>query len=128
VHQIHRDRFHAVQNCRDPVRPGLFLRSDTRFVGKLPSQSIFPARKSGAKVHGPKKNSGRSEKNPEKRSCSPPFIDGAQEPLPVFCTTDRTGHARSEMPATQNISAQNFPSGKIFGLKFEKPENFWIES
>jgi hypothetical protein len=35
-----------------------------------------------------------------------------------FCTTDRTGHARSEMPATQNISARNFTDGKIFGLKF----------
>jgi hypothetical protein len=30
-----------------------------------------------------------------------------------FCTTDQTGHARTEMPATQNISARNFPGGKI---------------
>jgi hypothetical protein len=55
VHQILRDRFPVVQNLRDPVRPGLFLHSDARVVKKITLQKYFPAKKSGAKVPGPKK-------------------------------------------------------------------------
>jgi len=54
VHQIHQDRFPVVQNLQDPARPGLFLHSGARVVKKLPSKRIFPAKKSGTKVPGPK--------------------------------------------------------------------------
>jgi hypothetical protein len=63
---------------------------------KLPLKVFFLPKNLARKFPG-KKNPGRSEKNPEKQPPSPHFIDGAQEPPPVFCTTDRTGHARTEM-------------------------------
>ena len=65
---------------------------------KLPFKSIFPAKKSGAKVPGPEKIP-TDQRKTRKSILHSTLYRRSTGTTTSFCTTDRTGHARSEMPA-----------------------------
>jgi hypothetical protein len=94
---------------------------------KIPSKNIFPAKKSGSKVPGPKKISANQRKTRKKQSIIQHSIDGAQKSLPVSTRPIEPDTLALKCRQPKNSSARNFPGGKIFGLKLLKPENFPVE-